>query len=74
MAQAIEYQKLMTEIVYINLPRPKEPTPVTPCLHERRPRGTDSTVRTKTCVSAQSPRCGAKVGLPAQRREDYLEI
>ena len=27
MAQAIEYQKLMTEIVYINLPGPKEPTP-----------------------------------------------
>jgi len=27
MAQAIEYQKLMTEIVYINLPGPKEPIP-----------------------------------------------
>ena len=27
MAQAIEYQKLMTEIVYINLPGPGEPTP-----------------------------------------------
>ena len=27
MAQAIEYQKLMTEIVYINLPGPTEPTP-----------------------------------------------
>ncbi len=27
MGQAIEYQKLMTEIVYINLPGPGEPTP-----------------------------------------------
>ena len=27
MGQAIEYQKLMTEIVYINLPGPSEPTP-----------------------------------------------
>ena len=27
MATAIEYQKLMTEIVYINLPGPAEPTP-----------------------------------------------
>lgn len=27
MGQAIEYQKVMTEIVYINLPGPKEPTP-----------------------------------------------
>jgi hypothetical protein len=27
MGQAIEYQKLMTEIVYINLPGPDEPTP-----------------------------------------------
>ncbi len=27
MGQAIEYQKLMTEIVYINLPGPEEPTP-----------------------------------------------
>ena len=27
MAAAIEYQKLMTEIVYINLPGPEEPTP-----------------------------------------------
>ena len=27
MATAIEYQKLMTEIVYINLPGPQEPTP-----------------------------------------------
>lgn len=27
MAQAIEYQKLLTEIVYINLPGPGEPTP-----------------------------------------------
>ncbi len=27
MAQSIEYQKLMTEIVYINLPGPEEPTP-----------------------------------------------
>jgi hypothetical protein len=26
-AQSIEYQKLMTEIVYINLPGPQEPTP-----------------------------------------------
>jgi hypothetical protein len=26
MAQSIEYQKLMTEIVYINLPGPSEPT------------------------------------------------
>jgi hypothetical protein len=25
MAQAIEYQKIMTEIVYINLPGPQEP-------------------------------------------------
>jgi hypothetical protein len=25
--QSIEYQKLMTEIVYINLPGPVEPTP-----------------------------------------------
>lgn len=27
MAIAIEYQKVMTEIVYINLPGPQEPTP-----------------------------------------------
>ena len=27
MGSAIEYQKLMTEIVYINLPGPQEPTP-----------------------------------------------
>lgn len=27
MSQAIEYQKQMTEIVYINLPGPKEPLP-----------------------------------------------
>jgi len=27
MAAAIEYQKLMTEIVYVNLPGPGEPTP-----------------------------------------------
>lgn len=27
MAQAIEYQKLMTEIVYVNLPGPQEPSP-----------------------------------------------
>ncbi len=27
MAGAIEYQKLMTEIVYINLPGPQEPEP-----------------------------------------------
>ena len=27
MPQSIEYQKLMTEIVYINLPGPAEPTP-----------------------------------------------
>ena len=27
MAQSLEYQKLMTEIVYINLPGPEEPTP-----------------------------------------------
>ena len=27
MGTAIEYQKLMTEIVYINLPGPPEPTP-----------------------------------------------
>lgn len=27
MEQAIEYQKLMTEIVYINLPGPEEPNP-----------------------------------------------
>jgi hypothetical protein len=27
MGLAIEYQKLMTEIVYINLPGPPEPTP-----------------------------------------------
>jgi len=27
MAPAIEYQKLMTEIVYINLPGPEEPNP-----------------------------------------------
>ena len=27
MGLAIEYQKLMTEIVYINLPGPEEPTP-----------------------------------------------
>jgi len=27
MAQAIEYQKLMTEIVYVNLPGPEEPAP-----------------------------------------------
>ncbi len=26
MAQSIEFQKVMTEIVYINLPGPKEPT------------------------------------------------
>lgn len=26
MGQSIEYQKLMTEIVYINLPGPQEPT------------------------------------------------
>ena len=25
--QPIEYQKIMTEIVYINLPAPEEPTP-----------------------------------------------
>lgn len=27
MGTAIEYQKMMTEIVYINLPGPEEPTP-----------------------------------------------
>ena len=27
MAGSIEYQKLMTEIVYVNLPGPGEPTP-----------------------------------------------
>ena len=27
MGQAIEYQKVMSEIVYINLPGPKDPTP-----------------------------------------------
>jgi len=27
MGPAIEYEKLMTEIVYINLPGPEEPTP-----------------------------------------------
>lgn len=27
MGTAIEYQKLLTEIVYINLPGPEEPTP-----------------------------------------------
>ena len=27
MGQMIEYEKLMTEIVYINLPGPKEPIP-----------------------------------------------
>jgi hypothetical protein len=27
MGAAIEYQKLMTEIVFINLPGPQEPTP-----------------------------------------------
>ena len=27
MGQAIEYQKLMTEMVYINLPAPEEPSP-----------------------------------------------
>lgn len=27
MGSSIEYQKLMTEIVYINLPGPEEPTP-----------------------------------------------
>lgn len=27
MGTAIEYQKLMTEIVYINLPGPQEPSP-----------------------------------------------
>ena len=27
MGQSIEYQKLMTEIVYINLPGPSEPEP-----------------------------------------------
>lgn len=27
MGQAIEYQKLMTEVVYINLPGPEEPVP-----------------------------------------------
>ena len=27
MGTSIEYQKLMTEIVYINLPGPAEPTP-----------------------------------------------
>ena len=27
MGSAIEYQKLMTEIVYINLPGPEEPNP-----------------------------------------------
>ena len=27
MGTAIEYQKLMTEIVYINLPGPEEPSP-----------------------------------------------
>ena len=28
MTQAIEYQKLMTEVVYINLPGPQEPATV----------------------------------------------
>ena len=28
MGTAIDYQKLMTEIVYINLPGPEEPAPV----------------------------------------------
>ena len=28
MSTAIEYQKLMTEIVYINLPGPEEPGPI----------------------------------------------
>jgi hypothetical protein len=27
MGQSIEYQKLMTEMVYVNLPGPDEPTP-----------------------------------------------
>jgi hypothetical protein len=27
MGSAIEYQKLMTEVVYINLPGPEEPSP-----------------------------------------------
>jgi len=27
MGQAIEYQKLLTEVVYVNLPGPGEPTP-----------------------------------------------
>ena len=27
MAPAIEYEKVMTEIVYVNLPGPEEPTP-----------------------------------------------
>lgn len=27
MAQSIEYQKIMSEIVYVNLPGPQEPTP-----------------------------------------------
>ncbi len=27
MGTAIEYQKLMTEMVYVNLPGPEEPTP-----------------------------------------------
>ena len=27
MAQSIEYQKVMSEIVYVNLPGPQEPTP-----------------------------------------------
>lgn len=27
MAQSIEYQKLMTEMVYVNLPGPDEPAP-----------------------------------------------
>ena len=27
MGSAIEYQKVMTEVVYINLPAPEEPTP-----------------------------------------------
>ena len=31
MSTPIEYQKLMTEIVYINLPGPTEPTPGMSC-------------------------------------------
>lgn len=27
MGSAVEYQKVMTEVVYINLPGPQEPTP-----------------------------------------------